>query len=248
MVGRQLADRFGWSIGDRVPLEWTIYPPAPGEVWSFTIEGIYEGAERSVDETLFLFHYDYFDEVMGRPGDVGWYIIKVADPPRAAEIAEAIDARFANSPVETKTATEKAFVQAFANQTGNIGAIVTGITAVVFFTLLMVAGNSMAQSVRERTAELGVLKTLGFGDGLVMVLVLAESCLLALVGGGIGLATVYGVTNAFDLGGSYLPTLFMPPRALGVGMGLVVLLGLVTGFLPAMQALRLRIVDALRRT
>ena len=249
VVGRSTADRFGWKIGDRIPIQGTIWRPQDGSNWEFTIEGIYDGAEKGTDTTQFLFHYDYLSEATGNPGLVGWYIIRIDDPNQAAAIVERIDARFANSPAETKTSTEKAFVQSFANQIGNIGAIVTGILGVVFFILLLVAGNTMAQSVRERTNELAVLKTIGFSDSKVMSLVLGESMFMALLGGLPSLALIYWLTTMTDaLRNPMLPLLYMPKESMFAGIALVVLLGLVTGAIPAFQALRLNIVDALRRT
>lgn len=248
VVGRALADKYGFKVGDRVPIQGTIWRPQDGSNWEFTIEGIYDGAEKGTDTTQFVFHYDYLSEATGRPGLVGWYVIRIDDPENAAAIAERLDGRFANSPAETKTSTEKAFVQSFANQMGNISAIVTGIVSVVFFTLLLVAGNTMAQSVRERTGELAVMKTLGFSDALVMRLVLGESLLLAVLGGGTGLLLIWWVTQTTNLGGTFLPALFMPASDLVVGGALVFALGLVTGALPGFQALRLNIVEALRRS
>ncbi len=249
IVGRVTAERFGWKIGDRIPLQGTAWRPPDGSAWEFDLEGIYEGTGKSTDETLFLFHYDYLDQTVrgGELGLVGWYIVQVEDPERSAEVAKRIDSQFANSSAETKTSTEKAFIQSFANQTGNIGKIVTGIVSVVFFTLLLVAGNTMAQSVRERTGELGVLKTLGFTDRQVMGMVLGESFLFAVTGGGVALALVYGLTHTYKLGGALFPILYMPESALATGIVIVLLLGLVTGILPALGALRLKIVDALRR-
>jgi putative ABC transport system permease protein len=155
IVGHVTADRFGWQVGDRIPIQATIWTKQDGSrSWEFDLVGIYEGAEKGTDTSLFFFHYDYFDEAR-RWGDgmVGWYWVRVADPDRAAEVARAIDAEFANSPYETKAEAEGAFVQAFANQVGNIAKIITAILAAVFFTILTVAGNTMAQSVRERVAS-----------------------------------------------------------------------------------------------
>ena len=212
------------------------------------MEGIYDGAERGTDTTQFLFHYDYFDEARQfGEGLVGWYILRIDDPDHAAEIAERIDAEFANSPYETKTETEKAFVQAFAKQVGDIGTIAVAIMSAVFFTILIVAGNTMAQSVRERTSELAVLKTLGFTNMKVLLLVLMESCVLAILGGGLGLILARLFISFGDPTGGFLPMFFFPGRDQVLGWALVLLLGLVTGFLPAIQAMRLRIVDALRR-
>jgi len=249
VAGRSLADRFGWKIGDRIPIKGTIYNPPDGGAWEFVLRGIYDGAEPSTDDTTFLFHYDYLSETMGRRfGTVGWYVIRIRDPEHAATIAERIDARFANSSAETKTSTEKAFIQNFADQTGNIGAMGLGIGAVAFVILLLIAGNTLAHSVRERIPELGVLKTLGFRDTQVMGMVLAESFLMASLGGVSGLLLTYFVTRYKRLGGSILPTLYVPTSALFVGFALVLALGLIAGLIPALTARRLNIVDALRRS
>jgi len=249
IVGRQTASRFGWKVGDRIPIQGTIFRKRDGgSTWEFTIDGIYDGKEQGTDTTQFLFHYDHFDEAREFwRGVVGWYIVRVDDPERAPEIGRTIDAVFANSPAETKTTTEKAFAASFANQVGNIGAIIRSIVLAVFFTLLLVAGNTMAQAVRERTAELAVLKTVGFSGGKVMGLVLAESLLLVGVGGGLGLGLAWGLTSLGDPTGGFLPIFFMPAKDLVVGAVLVVALGLVSGALPAVRAMRLAIADALRR-
>jgi putative ABC transport system permease protein len=249
LVGRKTAEDFGWTVGDRVPIQGTIFPRDDGSLtWEFVVEGIYEGAERGVDETAFLLHYEYFNEARTYLEDmVGWYVVRVEDPAQSAEVARRIDAGFANSSFETETSTEKAFVQGFANQIGNIGAILRAVLTAVFFTILLVAGNTMAQSVRERTNELAVLKTLGFTDGVVLALVLAESLLLSLSAGGIGLGIGWMMVQAGDPTGGGLPVFEFPPRDVLAGAGLALALGLVAGLLPAVQAMRLRIVDALRR-
>jgi putative ABC transport system permease protein len=249
VVGRQTADRFGWKAGDRVPIQATIWRKKDGgTTWDFPICGIYEGAKKGTDTTSFFFNYRYFDEArqFGQ-GLVGWYVIRINDPAKAPEIAERIDATFANSFAETKTATEKAFVQAFAKQIGDIGAIIRAIVSAVFFTILIVTANTMAQSVRERTSELAVLKTLGYPDGLVLTLVLAESCAIAMVGGAIGLLLAWGLTQKGDPTGGMLPAFFLPGRDVALGALVAVGLGIVSGIMPAVQAMRLRIVDALRR-
>ena len=249
VVGRALADRFGWQVGDRIPLQGTIWRTRSGDTWEFTIDGIYDGAEQGTDTTQFLFHYDYLAEAnsQGR-GFVGWYLMRIDDPSRAVQIGEAIDDRFANSAYETKTSTEQAFVQAFASQIGDIGTMMTAIMIAVLFTILLVAANTMGQSVRERTSELAVLKTLGFTDQGVLALVLAESILLATVGGAIGLGLSWMLIQQGDPTGGFLPAFFVPPGDLVIGAGLTVLLGIASGILPGVQAVRLRIVDALRRT
>jgi putative ABC transport system permease protein len=249
VVGRTTAERFGWKVGDRIPIQGTIWRPADGSNWEFTIDGIYTGAVEGTDTTNFLFHYKYLDEA--RPfgkGMTGWYIIRINDPSRAAEIARQIDSLFANSFYETETSTERAFMQGFAKQVGNVGAIITAVLTAVFFTILLVAGNTMMQSFRERITELAVLKTLGYPNGLVLRLVLAESLLLAGGGAALGLALAWILIKQGDPTGGALPIFFFPPREMLLGAGLAVVLGLLVGTPPAVQALRLRVVDALRRT
>jgi putative ABC transport system permease protein len=248
VVGRALADRFGWKVGDRVPLQGTIWRKTDDSPWTFTIDGIYDAGTKGTDTTQFFFHFDYLNETRQFGKDLtGWYVIRVADPQRSEEVAGRLDALFANSPAETKTSTEKAFVQAFAKQIGDIGAILMAILAAVLFTMLLVAANTMAQAVRERTNELAVMKTLGFTDGHLLGLVLLESVLLAVIGGGAGLLIAWVITQGGDPTGGLLPAFFLPTRDVVIGVGLILLLGMAAGLLPAWQASRLRIVDALRR-
>jgi putative ABC transport system permease protein len=248
LIGVTTAKRYGWKVGDRVPIQGTFWRKKDGSTnWEFNVRGIYTGA-KGVDTTQFLFHYDYFDEArqVGK-GLVGWYVVRIADPTKTAEICKRIDAIFENSPAETKTVTEKALAQSFADQIGDIGAIIRWILTAVFFTLLLVTGNTIAQSVRERTSELAVLKTVGFSDGRTLALILAESGLLAIVGGGAGLAVGAIAVGAGDPTGGFLPIFYFPTRDMILGVILVLLLGVVAGILPGLQAMRLRIVDALRR-
>ena len=249
IAGRSTAERFGWKIGDRIPINATVWTRKGGELtWEFDLVGIYDGAEKGTDTTQFLFRYDFFDESrqFGQ-GMVGWYTVRVADPDRAAEIAAAIDAEFANSPYETKAEPEGAFLQGFANQVGDIGFIMMSIIAAVFFTILLVAGNTMAYAVRERTNELAVLKAVGFTDGGVLALVLGESLVLTALGGGIGLGLAWLLVSAGDPTGGSLPVFYIPARDLAAGGVLILLMALIAGILPALQARRLRIADALRR-
>jgi putative ABC transport system permease protein len=249
IVGRGTAERFGMKVGDRVPIQGTIFRPPGGDIWAFTIRGIYEPAKRGVDDTLFAFHYDFLNEGRDHSEDLtGWYIVRVADPEQAAQVARAIDTTFANSFYETETSTEKVFVEGFAKQIGNIGRILRFVATAVFFTILLVAGNTMAQAVRERTSEMAVLKTVGFTDGIVLALVLAESLALSILGGGLGLALGYGLISwQGDPTGRFLPVFYMPGHRVVLGIVLILALGLVSGLLPAVRAMRLRIVDALRR-
>jgi putative ABC transport system permease protein len=249
IAGRGTAERFGWKIGDRIPINATVWTRKGGELtWEFDLVGIYDGAEKGTDTTQFLFRYDFFDESrqFGQ-GMVGWYTVRVEDPDRAAEIAAAIDAEFANSPYETKAEPEGAFLQGFANQIGDIGFIMMSIVAAVFFTILLVAGNTMAYAVRERTNELAVLKAVGFTDRGVLGLVLGESLVLTALGGGIGLGLAWLLVSAGDPTGGSLPVFYIPARDLAAGAVLILLMALIAGILPALQARRLRIADALRR-
>lgn len=248
IVGRALMDRFKWKIGDRVPLLSPIWPRKGGAAWDFEIVGIYEGAKKGTDTSGFYFRHDYFDEGRAQgEGQVGWYGVRVNDPARAADVAGAIDNEFANSPYETKAEPEGAFAQGFAQQVGDIGTILIAILSAVFFTMLLVAGNTMAQAVRERTEEIGVLKAMGFTNELVLTLVLAESCLIATVGGLMGLGLAWLIAANGSPVPAMLPVFYLPSHDLLVGLALVVCLGVAAGLLPAIQAMRLRIAVALRR-
>jgi len=250
IAGRAIAAAHGWKIGDRIPLRSDIYPRPDGTYnWEFVLDGIYDNEDPAGDLSSIYFHYDYLDESRISKGIVGWYIERVADPKRSAQVAAAIDAAFTNSSAETKTGTEKAFVQSFANQTGDIGAIIVAIGVAVFFTMLLVSANTMAQAVRERTAELGVLKTLGFSNPAVLALVFGESLLITLVGGGLGIAGALllisgGVGTTLR---AYVSAFLLTPGSLAFGVALMILLGLAAGALPGARASRLRIVDALAR-
>jgi putative ABC transport system permease protein len=250
IVGVDTARKYNWKLGDRVPLISPIYRKPDGSPWDFTIAGIYDSSVNGTDKTQFFFHWNYINETFRASpvaNQVGWYVIRVADPSTADQLAQRIDALFANSPAETKTATEKAFVSDFANQIGDIGAIMVAIAALVMSMMLFVAGNAMAQSIRERINELGVMKTLGFGDARILAIVLLESCTIAVVGGGIGLLISWLIIAQGDPTGGFLPAFYLPMRDLFLGIALVLALGVGTGILPALQASRLKIVDALRR-
>ena len=250
IVGQELADAFGWKVGDRIPIVTTIWPRQDGTVsWEFDIEGIFSTDDPRGSTALMLLQYDYFDEarVYGQ-GTVGWYILRVAKGSDPVQIANAIDMQFANSPAETDTSTEAAFAQSFAKQFGNIALIVTLILGAVFFTLLLVSGNTMSQSVRERISELAVLKTLGFADRSVLFIVLAESILIILIGGllglGLGWFIVQGMAEQF---GAFLPGVFLSPTAIMTAVAIMLGTGVVAGIFPAIKAMRLSIIDALSR-
>ncbi|MEW6337994.1 MAG: ABC transporter permease [Acidobacteriota bacterium] len=244
VVGKATADRYGFEIGDRIPIKGTIFPGT----WEFNIRAIYTGTRPGDDQTQFWFHYAYLDE-RGPDwikGIVGWYTVRMGDPDASAALSRAIDDRFANSPYETKTETERAFAGAFAKQMGNIEFLIVTIGGVVFFTLLLVTGNTMAIAVRERTGELAVLKTVGFSDLGVLLLVLGEALLIALQGGVIGVVLAWAAAPGLAKG---LPgfTFYLAPSQLVAGVALALLVGLAAGALPALSAMRLRVVDALRR-
>jgi len=252
IVGADTAKKYGFKVGQRVPIQGTIYQRPDRGPWEFTIDGIYDSKIKGADKTNLLFNYQFLRETIpeqsGFRDRYNWYVFTIADPDRAPEIAAKIDAMFANSPSETKTNTEKAFVSDWAKQVGDIGKIMMWIVAMAMFTILLVAGNTMAQAIRERTNELAVLKTLGFGEGRILSLVLLESIAIALVGGGLGLALSYAfITLGGDPTHGLLPAFYFPTPQIIVGAFLVVGLGIAAGFLPAWQASRLRIVDALRR-
>lgn len=248
IVGKALAEKFGWKVGDTIPLRSNYLTKEDGtSVWMLKISSIYDATNG--DNSSLYMHHAYLEESRAEgKGTVGYIGVQVEDPQRAPEVSRAIDALFANSPAETKTATEKAFIQGFANQMGNIGAIVTAVATAVFFTMLLVTANTMAQSVRERTNELAVLKTLGFSSMGVTSMVMAEALLITLIGAAIGLA-VSGLASQ-SLGQSiqqYFPSLGMPADTYVNGALLAIVLGALSGALPCAQAWQLKIVDALRK-
>ena len=245
VVGEGLARRFGWKKGDRIPLLGTVYEGT----WEFNLRAIYAGKRPEEDVNQFWLQHAYLEEKGPdwARGIVGWYALTVDDPGHALAISRAIDERFANSAWETRTQTEKAFAASFVKQLGNVGLLIQVVGSVVFFTLLLVTGNTMAIAVRERTAENGVLKALGGSDALVLVLVLAESLLVAALGAGLGLLGAYLFTRRGDPTGGLLPTFFLPGPAAAAAFVGVVGVGLLAGALPAASAMRLRVVDALRR-
>lgn len=248
IIGRDLATRFNWNVGDRVPLTGTIFQPKTGgQTWEFNVSGIYDGDD-GVDKTQFFFRYDYLDEnrTMGA-GSVGWYVVKIADPDQSVELSRTFDEMFANSPAETKTTTEKGFVEGFAKQVGDIGAMMIAISSTVLFMFGLVAASTMAQSVRERTNEIAVLKTLGFTDPGILLLVLAESLFIVVVGGGMGLGLAWLFVQQGDPTGGMLPIFVLPARDVVLGVGLMLAMGVLAGVLPAFAAMRLSITDALRR-
>ena len=250
VVGAELAKLNGWKVGDRVPIQSTIYTQQSGSrSWEFDIEGIFENSDPKGGTTLMLFRHDYFAEANTfGDGFVGWYTLKLEQGADGAAVANAIDLEFANSPNETETSTEAAFAASFAKQFGNIALIVMLILGAVFFTLLLVAGNTMSQSVRERIAELAVLKTLGFRDNTVLGIVLTESILVMVIGGVLGLALGWVLTTGVAAAmAAFIPGITVSPNILATAIAVMVAAGILAGIFPALKAMRLTIVDALAR-
>jgi putative ABC transport system permease protein len=247
IVGARTAQRFGWKIGDRIPIKTTLYG---GGAWEFNLDGIYHGKRPQDDETQFWFQWDYFEEKIpeGVKGQIGWYVLRLDTPDDAVRVAKTIDGEFANSPYETKTQTESAFAANWVKQFGNISFLILSIGVVVFFTLLLVTGNTMAISVRERTSELAVFKAIGYSDRAILFFVLAESLVIALIGGLLGLLlamlAVPALAKALN---GLLPTLILAPAVLLFGLAAAVAVGLISGLLPGISAMRMRVVNALRR-
>jgi len=244
IVGEALMERFQWKVGDRIPLKGSIFPGT----WEFNVRGTYRSSRPQDNTTQFWFHWDYLDErrSFGK-GSVGWYTVRIADPDDAVRVIRAIDEAFANSPWETKTDTEKEFAASWVKQMGNFELLLLSVGGVVFFTLLLVTGNTMAIAVRERMRELAVLKAVGFSDGFVLVSILAETVLVAAVGGGVGLAVAKLFTLRGDPTGGLLPVFYLPSTAIVLGFSLALAVGLLAGILPALSGMRVRVVDALRK-
>jgi len=245
IVGARTMERFHWKVGDRIPIKTPVWGS-----WEFNIDGVYHGTRPGDDETQFWFQWDYFEERVPQTskGQIGWYVLRIDNPDDAPRIAKAIDTEFANSPYETKTETESTFAAGWVKQFGNIKFLIVTIGAVVFFTLLLVTGNTMAISVRERTGELAVLKAIGFSDRKVLGFVLGESLVIAVVGGLLGLALALVAVPLLSRALSgIVPVLILSPTILLAGFVAALFVGFISGFLPGLGAMRLRVVNALRR-
>ncbi|MEM0911194.1 MAG: FtsX-like permease family protein [Pseudomonadota bacterium] len=247
LVGERLARANDWAVGDRIPLSSNIFTNKDGTItWDFEIAGIFNGETEQVDTGYAVFHYKYFMETQTWGGDyVGWMILTTSDPSINEQVGKAIDASFANSQAETDTSTEKAFNKAFIEQVGNIGLIIFGVVFMAFFTILVVVGNTMILAIRERTSEIAMLKTLGFTSARIFRMVLAESCLLSFIGGLLGLGAAYlllqGVSQQLA---RFLPNLVLDSSIVLQGLFYMLVLGLITGIVPAVRALRLNIITA----
>jgi putative ABC transport system permease protein len=250
VAGRRLVERFGWQLGQKLPISSEIHPRADGSMhWEFDLVGILDADDPAVrgNTDVVLINVAYFDEARrANKGRTVWYIERITDPTQARAISAAIDALFMNSPDETKSQPEKEFAIGFAKQVGDIGALVLRILQAVFFTILLLTGNTMAQSIRERVPELAILKTIGFSDGKVTILVLAEAVVLLLLGSGLGmLATISLLPALNSTTGGRFPPLFVDSSTWLIALGLAVVLALAIGLPPALHARRLKIIEAL---
>ncbi len=243
IIGEKLANKYGFRLGDQIPIKGTIFP---GE-WEFTVRGIARPRTKNLDTNFLLFRWDYLNERMGGLNSVGWYVTKLSDPTRAGEVAKMIDATFANSPAETKTETEKAFQLGFITMLGNIRAVIYAVGTAIVIAIMLVSMNTMMMAARERTREVAVLKALGFNDRLVLGLVLTESLLIALTGGLLGtlLAKLVYQFSGFT-GGGFFPSFLVTWGSIGRALGIATAMGILSGAIPAYNAARLKVVDALR--
>jgi putative ABC transport system permease protein len=247
IVGDGLARSYGFKVGDKITLQVGI-PTYGTSDFDFTVRGIYRSGGAAVDNQSMMFHWKYADERSTQKGLAGWYIAQISNPDQAAQVAGAIDRKFASSPFETKTDTEKAFQSTFVSMFGNINLLLGSIALAVVITTLFVAGNTMAMSVRERTTEIAVMRTLGFQSATVFLLIAGEGLLMALAGGVIGALLARLLVNPdFFPAGGFVPEIAVNNTNVAIGVGLSALIGIVAGLIPATMASRLKIVDALRR-
>ncbi len=246
IAGVGLMERFGWSIGQTIPLSSPIWPAKSD--WSFTIRGVYTPSDPSWGDEAFIFHYDYLYENALRPAQPGWYILRLTEPSLATSVATAIDEHYKNSRAATRTETERAFQTGFVTMYGNVGFLMNAVGLAVFFAILLVAANTMMMAARERTSEFAVMKTLGFGDRLLFMLVMAEAATITVVGGTLG---VFGAKLLFAETGfnalGLLPGFEVKWSTSLVGLLIAVSLGLISGLVPAWQAARLPVAQTLRR-
>ena len=248
IVGEGLANRFGWKIGDRIVLQVGI-PTYGTQDFDFTIRGIYKPGGSAVDNQSMMFNWKYADERSIEKGQVGWYVVKIDSPDHAPQISTAIDQQFANTPYETKTDTEKQFQSSFASMFGNLNLLLGSIALAVVVSTLFVAANTMAMSVRERTTEIAVMRTLGFPSGWIFFFIAGEGLLISIVGGVLGALLAWAIVDGEKLGisGGFAPVFAVSPVNAAVGVGISAIIGVIAGTIPAAMASRLKIVDALRR-
>ena len=243
MIGRRLLDVFGWKLGQNVTIQGTIFP---GE-WTFTIRAVYTPTDPVINDDVLFFHHDYLEEKIGRPGIAGWYVVEISDPNNAAGMAKMVDDQFRNSNAPTKTGTEQAFNASFATMWGNVSLLMGTIGMAVVFAILLVTANAMMMNARERTKEVAVLKTIGFGNGRLFSMVMLEAGIITVIGAIVGLGgakLLYKTTN-FNAAG-FLPGFDVTTDTLLMGAAIALLLMLASGFVPAIRAARLPVVQALR--
>jgi len=248
VVGRKLADQYGWKVGDQIPIRGTIYPGT----WTFNLRAIYDGADAKVDETQFLFHWQYLNESIKvrfpRRGDqAGVYVVEIRDPGQAAEVSNRIDTTFKNSLGETLTETEKAFQLGFVAMTEAILVAIQAVSFVVIIIIMAVMANTMAMTARERYSEYATMKALGFGGGVVATLIVAESVGIAMVGGFIAVLLTIPIADVFgNAMGTLFPVFFVSRETMLMQLGAALVVGVVASAVPAWRASRVRIVDGLR--
>jgi putative ABC transport system permease protein len=249
LIGKAVADKFGWKVGDRLPLKSNIYTQKnKSDTWDFTISGILTGNDVRVDTNFVMFHYQYLADTRSfGDGTTGWMILKTTDAKENARVMPEVDALFANSAFETETKTEQAFNKAFAEQLGDLGFIVTMIVGAAFVTILLIVGNTMMLTVRERTNEIAVMKTIGFSTRRIFGLILGESMLLALIGGLLGIAFAWLVSMAIAGALSRFGPFAFSWDTAAIAFGLMAALGFLTGIIPAYRAMNTDIVTALGR-
>lgn len=248
VIGKRLAEKYGWKIGDQIPLKGNIFP---GD-WSFVIRGIYRGAKPSTDESLMVFNFDYLNENLKKTMPVradrtGSFVLRITDPDQAAHISRLVDAEFKNSPAETITETEKSFQLGFVSMTKALLVAIQVISVVVVLVILTVLANTMAMSARERTAEYVVLKTLGFGSGHIGALVMGESLLLALMGGTLGTLLAFPAGDAFVKAVGGLHDFLIPPGLIALGAGAAAGVGVLAALVPMLRVMSMSIASGLRR-
>jgi putative ABC transport system permease protein len=248
IAGRKLADKYGWKIGDQIPLRGTIYPGT----WTFNLRGIYEGADEGTDTSTFFFHFDYLNESIkkqfpGRGDQTGVFIESLRNADDAAAVSSAIDATFRNSLAETLTETEKAFQLGFVAMSEAILLAIQAVSYVVIVIIMAVMANTMAMTARERYGEYATLKALGFSNGFVGMLIFAESLGIALLGGVLGVAATFPLADAFaSTVGSILAGFKVSRDTVMLQLLAALVIGVVAAAIPAWRAARVRIVDGLR--
>jgi len=248
IVGDGLAQRFGFKVGDRIVLQVGI-PTYGSQDFTFTIRGIYRAGAAAVDNQSMFFHWKYADERSIEAGQIGWFVVEIANPDAAAQVSAAIDQKFSNTPYETKTDTEQQFASSFVSMFGNLNVLLGSIGLAIVLTTLFVAGNTMAMSVRERTTEIAVMRTLGFPARAIFLFIAGEGLLISIVGGLLGAGLAWAIVDGqnFGVSGGFVPPFGVTGRNVLIGVALSALIGVLAGAVPATMASRLKIVDALRR-